>query len=54
MWDRWSALPAVAAGTRYVLDEDLLTIPGPRLPQGAAALCATLDTARHSLGLTLD
>ena len=54
MWDRWSALPAVAADTRYVLDEDLLTIPGPRLPQGAAALCATLDTARRRLGLTLD
>jgi iron complex transport system substrate-binding protein/vitamin B12 transport system substrate-binding protein len=50
MWDRWS--PCCRGGHRYVLEEDLL-IP-PRLPQGAAALCATLDTARHSLGLTLD
>ena len=54
MWDRWPALPAVAAHTRYVLDEALLAIPGPRLPQGAEALCATLDTARRRLGLTLD
>lgn len=54
MWDRWPALPAVAAHTRYVLDEALLAIPGPRLPQGAEVLCATLDTARRSLGLTLD
>lgn len=54
MWDRWPALPAVAKATRYVVDEDLLTIPGPRLPDGALAMCATLDTARRSLGLTLD
>lgn len=54
MWDRWPALPAVAKATRYVVDEDLLTIPGPRLLDGAVAMCATLDTARRSLGLTLD
>lgn len=54
MWDRWPQLPAVASHTRYVLDEERLSIPGPRLVQGAAAMCATLDTARRSLGLTLD
>jgi len=54
MWTRWPSLPAVAKGTRYALQADLISIPGPRLVDGAALVCATLDKARRSLGLTLD
>ena len=54
MWTRWPSLPAVAKGTRYALQADLISIPGPRLVDGTALVCATLDKARHSLGLTLD
>ncbi|WP_293763474.1 cobalamin-binding protein [uncultured Aquitalea sp.] len=54
MWDRWNVIPAVAKGARYALDADVVSIPGPRLVDGAATVCRTLDTARRQLGLTLD
>ncbi|RXZ43957.1 cobalamin-binding protein [Crenobacter cavernae] len=51
-WSRWTRLPAVAAGTRYTLPGDLVGRPGPRLVDGAEAVCATLEKARGRLGLT--
>ncbi|TDR80515.1 iron complex transport system substrate-binding protein/vitamin B12 transport system substrate-binding protein [Paludibacterium purpuratum] len=52
IWDSWKAIPAVAHGTRYAIDVDLASRPGPRLAEGAEAICATLDRARRVLGLT--
>jgi iron complex transport system substrate-binding protein/vitamin B12 transport system substrate-binding protein len=52
MWQRWKALPAVAGGALFALSDDAISIPGPRLVDGAAALCARLDMARQRLGLT--
>jgi iron complex transport system substrate-binding protein/vitamin B12 transport system substrate-binding protein len=51
-WSRWQAIPAVAHRTQYVLPADPLNRPGPRLVEGAAAVCRALDTARLRLGLT--
>ncbi|KZE33237.1 helical backbone metal receptor [Crenobacter luteus] len=51
-WSRWKTLPAVAAGTRYVLPGDLVGRPGPRLVDGMGAVCAALEKARGRLGLT--
>jgi ABC-type Fe3+-hydroxamate transport system substrate-binding protein len=52
LWDRWKSLPAVAHGTRYAVNTDLASRPGPRLADAAEAICATLDDARRALGLT--
>lgn len=52
IWDRWKSLPAVAHGTRYAVNTDLASRPGPRLADAAEAICATLDASRHALGLT--
>lgn len=51
-WRRWPQLPAVKAGNLFTIDGDLLNRPGPRLADGAAALCADLQQARVHLGLT--
>ncbi|RQR64335.1 cobalamin-binding protein [Burkholderia sp. Bp9126] len=45
-WHAWPALTAVARGNLFAIDGDLLTRPSPRIAQGAAALCADLDSAR--------
>jgi ABC-type Fe3+-hydroxamate transport system substrate-binding protein len=52
IWDSWTSIPAVSRGTRYAIDTDLASRPGPRLIDAAQAICATLDTARQALGLT--
>jgi iron complex transport system substrate-binding protein len=46
-WLRWKELPAVSKDRLYVVDADLLHRPGPRFPDGVAALCAAIDAARH-------
>ncbi|WP_374422499.1 cobalamin-binding protein [Chromobacterium sp.] len=51
-WRRWPALPAVAGNALFALPGDAMVVPGPRLVDGAAALCLALDTARQRLGLT--
>lgn len=51
-WARWRAIPAVAHGTQYALPSDLVNRPGPRLVEGAEAMCRVMDTARARLGLT--
>ncbi|WP_028535806.1 cobalamin-binding protein [Paludibacterium yongneupense] len=52
IWDRYPRLPAVAGKTRFVVPADVTSRPGPRLVEGAAAVCTALDTARVRLGLT--
>ncbi|MEO8223255.1 MAG: cobalamin-binding protein [Gammaproteobacteria bacterium] len=42
-WRSWPRLPAVAAGRLYVLDPDLMSVPGPRLLAGITQLCAVLN-----------
>jgi iron complex transport system substrate-binding protein len=48
-WGRWPTLAATRRGAFHALDADLVTRPGPRLPEGAAALCAALDAERAPL-----
>lgn len=48
-WGKWPKLAATRRGAFHALDADLVTRPGPRLPEGAAALCAALDAERQAL-----
>lgn len=45
-WRPWRGIPAVATGQLYVLDPDLMGVPGPRMLAGIGQLCADLDQAR--------
>jgi iron complex transport system substrate-binding protein len=47
-WRQWPTLPAVQAGSLFVVDADLLSRPGPRVVEGAAQVCAMLDQAREA------
>jgi len=47
-WRRYAALPAVRAGRVYAIDASLANRMGPRVVEGAAALCALTDRARGS------
>lgn len=46
VWRHWPSIPAVAHGRLYSLPADLVSRPGPRLVEGAAAVCRLLDDAR--------
>jgi iron complex transport system substrate-binding protein len=46
-WRRFDGVPAVARGNLPVVDPALMSVPGPRLLDGIAALCAALDAARR-------
>lgn len=48
-WGRWPGLTATKRNAFHALDADLVTRPGPRLPEGASALCAVLDAERRAL-----
>lgn len=48
-WSVFGALGAVKEGALYRMDADLLTRLGPRLADGAAQVCETVDRVRHSL-----
>ena len=48
-WRRWPQIPAVRAGNLFLVEGDLLNRPGPRMIDGAQALCADLDQARVRL-----
>lgn len=45
-WRAWPGLLAVQRGNLFALDGDLLNRAGPRMIDGAAALCERLETAR--------
>ncbi|MFC5474659.1 cobalamin-binding protein [Paraherbaspirillum soli] len=46
IWKQYPALLAVRRGNLFVLDADLLSRAGPRMIDGAAALCQSLEQAR--------
>ncbi|HEX2530229.1 MAG TPA: cobalamin-binding protein [Burkholderiaceae bacterium] len=46
-WRRFPALKAVARGNLFTVDPDLLTRAGPRILDGAEALCKEIETARN-------
>jgi iron complex transport system substrate-binding protein len=45
-WGRWPGLAATKAGAFHALDADLVTRPGPRMVEGAAAVCSAIDYSR--------
>jgi iron complex transport system substrate-binding protein len=45
-WRAWPRMTAVARGNLFAVDGDLINRPGPRLAEGARALCRDLDIAR--------
>lgn len=47
-WRRWPTLLAVRTDAFEALDGDLVTRPGPRMVEGAAAVCAALAKARSA------
>ncbi len=46
-WRAWPRMTAVARGNLFAVDGDLINRPGPRLAQGADALCRDLEIARE-------
>lgn len=46
-WRRWPSLPAVRHQTLYAVPADETSRPGPRLVEGAEAVCRVLDAARQ-------
>ena len=49
-WGRWPTLAATRRGGFGAVDGDLVTRPGPRMAEGAAAVCAALAQARSASG----
>lgn len=47
-WRRWPALPAVANGSLFAVNADLLHRAGPRFLDGVEELCVALDAARRN------
>ena len=48
-WRAFQSLPAVAAGNLFLEPPDLLARPTPRMLEGVAHLCQSLETARGRL-----
>lgn len=46
MWKRYPAMLAVRRGNLYTVSSDLMTRAGPRMVDGAEALCGLLEQAR--------
>lgn len=42
-WRSWTTVPAVARHRLFVIDPDLMSVPGPRLLAGITQLCAALN-----------
>lgn len=42
-WRSWTTVPAVARNRLFVIDPDLMSVPGPRLLAGITQLCAALN-----------
>lgn len=49
-WRRWPDLPAVRRDQLYLIDADLLQRHGPRILDGAQALCEVVEKARRAAG----
>ena len=49
-WKQYSALTAARRGNLFTVDADLINRAGPRMIDGAAALCARLEEARARRG----
>jgi iron complex transport system substrate-binding protein len=47
MWKRTPALLAAQRGNLYTVNADLMTRAGPRMVDGAEALCGLLEQARQ-------
>jgi len=47
MWKSYPQLQAVRRGNLFAIDADLISRAGPRLIEGAAAICQRLDEARQ-------
>lgn len=47
-WRQLAAIPSVIRGSVYVVHPDLLTRMGPRLAEGAAAVCEAIEEARQA------
>jgi iron complex transport system substrate-binding protein len=50
VWHRYTGMLAVQRGNLFAIDADLLNRAGPRLLQGAAAICEKLELARSRRG----
>jgi iron complex transport system substrate-binding protein len=50
IWKPYSGMTAVRRGNLFKLNGELLTRPGPRTAEGAAALCEKLELARQRRG----
>jgi iron complex transport system substrate-binding protein len=48
-WRRYAALPAVREGRVYAIDASLANRMGPRVVEGAAALCELIDRVRQQI-----
>jgi iron complex transport system substrate-binding protein len=48
-WRSWAGLPAVASDRLYLIDPDLMSVPGPRLLTGITMLCAALNGPDHEM-----
>jgi iron complex transport system substrate-binding protein len=47
MWSRYTQMPAVRRDWLYTIPGDLISRQGPRIVQGARALCNALDEVRR-------
>ncbi len=46
MWQQWPQLPAVKEGQLYFINPDIIQRHGPRILEGAEALCALVEKSR--------
>jgi iron complex transport system substrate-binding protein len=49
-WKKYANMTAVRRGNLIGIDRDLLNLPGPRIVNGAAALCDKLEQVRNRRG----
>jgi iron complex transport system substrate-binding protein len=46
-WREFGSMAAVRRGNLYLVDADLVSRPGPRLPAGIGQICERIETARE-------
>lgn len=47
-WNRWPQLAAIRYGNQFLLPDETIGRPSPRLVQAARSVCLALDRARHN------